>query len=109
MTELVTNAAAFQQARSSFEARLTIEEKERFRFSTREDVQATILKIQDGHTMRKQLRNIGRLEVFFTRMESYASILEVFLNTSEIMAFIWGPMKYLLQASKTNPPCSNSH
>jgi len=29
-------------------------------------------------------------------MTQFGTVVEVFLNTSEILAFVWGPLKFLL-------------
>lgn len=42
-----------------------------------------------------------RLNSFLEAMEQYGKVIEVFLNNSEFISFIWGPAKFLLQVAST--------
>jgi hypothetical protein len=70
--------------------------------------------IQNRQAQNKKLMYMKRLEPFLKTMEEYGKVLEVFLNVSDFIAFVWvtiiqrfifegalsnayqGPMKYLL-------------
>lgn len=42
---------------------------------------------------------LARIGKFLEGMEGLGKIIDVFLNTSETVAFVWGPIKFLLQVS----------
>lgn len=40
--------------------------------------------------------NLTRVSGFLEAMNQFGAVIEVFLNTSEILAFVWGPLNFLL-------------
>ena len=40
--------------------------------------------------------NLSRIQSFLEAMNQFGKVVEMFLNVSEAVAFIWGPMKFLL-------------
>jgi hypothetical protein len=90
-------ADPFQDCLADFKKRLTKKELQEFQFSSLNDVKAAILKIQDDQSSRKSMMNLPRVKAFIEAFEQYGNIIEVFLNTSSILCFIWGPMKFCLQ------------
>lgn len=91
----------FQSALKRIIDGLSPAEKEEFRFSTLEDVHAEISKIQKAQEPDRRLRNLPRIKAFLEGMEQFGKIIEVFLNVSDIVAFVWGPVKFLLQIAST--------
>jgi hypothetical protein len=87
----------FHNALSEFKARLTLREQKDFEFTSLEDVQRTILQIQEVQETRKTMMHMSRIQSFLEAMEEFGSVIEVFLNASQFVAFIWGPMKFMLQ------------
>jgi hypothetical protein len=49
----------------------------------------SINEIQNDQAKNKKLMYMKRLEPFLKTMEEYGKVLEVFLNVSEFIAFIW--------------------
>lgn len=51
------------------------------------------------------MANMGmrRIQKFLEGMEGLGKIIDVFLNTSGMVAFIWGPIKFLLLVSSRLP------
>ncbi|KAF8462703.1 hypothetical protein BDZ91DRAFT_327772 [Kalaharituber pfeilii] len=45
------------------------------------------------------MRNINRIRPFIDAMQQYGKIIEVFLDLTNFVAFVWGPMKFLLQVT----------
>lgn len=90
----------FQQVLVKFKKRLTREEEEDFKFTSLENVVVAINAIQRKQGERRELMNLPRIKRFIEAMGQYEKIIEVFLNTSDILCFIWGPMKFCLQASE---------
>ncbi len=73
----------------SFVETLTDEQKNEFEFSTLEDFQAAIFAIQNRQSSVRKMRNLTRLKCFLEAMDQYAKVIEVFVNASELVCFIW--------------------
>ncbi|KAK4205422.1 hypothetical protein QBC40DRAFT_260708 [Triangularia verruculosa] len=75
-------------------------EDESFQLTDRASLRSAMKQIQDEQASKNKMRNMARLRGFLEGMEQYEKIVEVFLNTSELLAFVWGPMKFLLQITR---------
>ena len=87
----------FRATLSDFKKRLTAKEQDDFSFSTLEDVHKEIARIQSEQGSEKKMMNMTRLQSFLEAMDQFGQVIEVFLNASEFVAFIWGPLKFILQ------------
>lgn len=87
----------FRRALASFSSDLTPEQREDFRFTTLEDVHKAVVTIQAQQAKRKEMMNMPRVQSFLEAMYHFGKVIEVFLNSSEFLPFIWGPIKFLLQ------------
>ena len=87
----------FQRVLDKFSSRLTKKELEDFQFSSLKDVQVAVTAIQDEQGRRKSMMNLTRVQRFLEAMDQYGKVIEVFLNASSILCFVWGPMKFCLQ------------
>lgn len=87
----------FRLILSNFKKRLTPKEEDDFQFATLDDVRLEMARIQREQATRKEMMNMPRIQSFLEAMEQFSKVIEVFLNTSEFVAFIWGPMKFVLQ------------
>ena len=92
-----TPPTGFNRVLSNFRARLTKTELDNFKFCNLKDVQQTIVNIQEHQEKRKEMMNFSRILGFLEAMDQFGKVVEVFLNSSEILCFIWGPLKFLLQ------------
>jgi hypothetical protein len=92
----------FQQAVAKFSLRLSKKEFEDFKFCTLHDLRTAITTIQEVQGKRRELMNLTRVQAFLEAMDQYGKVIEVFLNASSILCFVWGPMKFILQASNSN-------
>ncbi len=90
----------FQTTLSNFKKRLTPKEQADFQFATLEDVHKVIAQIQNEQESLKTMMNFSRIQSFLEAMDQFGKVIEVFLNTSEFVAFVWGPMKFLLQVRR---------
>lgn len=88
---------AFQVALSRFQSRLTKEEREKFELATFDDVRRAILDIQKTQHESKSMVALRRIEPFLEGMKQFGQVIEVFLNVSNFVCFIWGPLKFILQ------------
>ncbi|KAI0376441.1 hypothetical protein F5Y04DRAFT_210207 [Hypomontagnella monticulosa] len=82
-------------------AKLTTKEEDDFRMTSLEDLRDCIRTIQRDQEQNKKLMYMKRLDPFLQTMEQYGKVLDVFVNTSEVVAFIWGPMKFILLVTRT--------
>lgn len=89
----------FQQVLSKFTTRLTRQELDDFKFASLDDVWKTVHSIQKDQSRRKEMMNLPRIQRFLEAMGQYGQVIEVFLNASSILCFVWGPMKFCLQVS----------
>ena len=89
--------AGFLVALNKFKTRLNREEEVKFQFTSLDDVQDTIMRIQAAQHARKEMMNFTRIQSFLEAMKQFGAVVEVFLNTTEFLAFVWGPLKFLLQ------------
>lgn len=53
--------------------------------------------IQNDQERTRTLRNLRRIEPFIVKFEQYGGVLQSILGTAELMGFIWGPVKELIQ------------
>jgi hypothetical protein len=73
----------------SFVETLTDEQKNEFEFSTLEDFQGALVAIQNRQSSVRKMRNLARLRCFVEAMDQYGKVIEVFVNASELVCFIW--------------------
>lgn len=79
----------FQRALVRFTDQLSPDEKREFEFSTLEEVYDVIERIQNVHASERKMRNLTRIKSFLEAMEQYGKVIEVFLNSANLLAFVW--------------------
>ena len=79
----------FRRSLERFKIGLNTLEKEDFALTTLDDVHDTIDKIQRMHGSERKMQNMARLQGFLEGMEQYGTLIEVFLNVSVFVAFVW--------------------
>lgn len=89
----------FKEVLSNFKRKLTPQEESDFTSTTLKDLKASIINLQKEQKESKNLRNLNKIQPFLQAMSQYQTIIEVFLNTSDILCFVWGPLKFLLLVS----------
>jgi acetolactate synthase small subunit len=89
----------FERELKSFKARLTQSEQSNFTDTTIEELHLTVASIQKTQISERMNKNITRLRTFLEAIESLSKILDLFVNISDFVAFVWGPIKYLLLVS----------
>jgi hypothetical protein len=105
----------FRKSLDRFKIGLNPREKEDFELTTLDDVHNVIDNIQRLHGSERKMQNMARLQGFLEGMEQYGNLIEIFLNVSVFVAFVWvsielfplifngteileqGPVKFLLQ------------
>jgi hypothetical protein len=94
---MTTLSHSFEVALSWFQDQLTEKERENFRYSGYKDVQNEIFDIQKKQESLKKIMDLTRIQGFLEAMDQFGRVIEVFLNTSSFVAFVWGPVKFILQ------------
>jgi len=84
-----SHGGEFSRVLTDFTSSLTEEQQNDFRFSTLQDLQAVINSIQKKQCSERRMQNLTRLRSFLEAMDQYGKVIEVFLNTSAFIAFIW--------------------
>ena len=90
---------SFQKTLTSFKNRLTGSELQEVQCDSLSDLYVIINRIQQEQRDQKQLMNLNRIKLFLEAMQQYEQVINVFLNAHNFVAFIWGPIKFLLQVS----------
>lgn len=82
-----------------FKDTLTAEERLEFKATTLRELELTIVAIQKKQATTKRMQNMTRIRGFLEAMESYGKVVEIFVNASEFVAFIWvsPPQGHLLK------------
>lgn len=94
---MAATKTGFEAILLQFKNRLTQKELADFQFSTLEDVQIVIARIQAEQGNQKSMMNFTRIQSFLEAMSQFGEVIEVFLNASDFVAFVWGPVKFVLQ------------
>jgi 5'-deoxynucleotidase YfbR-like HD superfamily hydrolase len=90
---------SFKQVLEDFKKRLKPDEQARFSVATLDDLQNAVNNLQEHQRKSKAAQNLKRIEPFLQAMAQYKEIIEVFLNTSSLLCFVWGAMKFMLLVS----------
>lgn len=71
----------------------------KFSKTTYDELRIAVNQIQREQNERREMMNMTRIESFLEAMQQFGKVIEVFLNATDVLAFVWGPMKLLLQVS----------
>ena len=88
----------FTRTLRDFEKNLTDEQRDDFKFSTLDDLRATISTIQSKQGSERNMRNFTRMRAFLEAIEQYGKVIEVFANSSIFVAFIWVRLAHIIQS-----------
>ncbi|KAF5690629.1 zinc C2H2-type DNA-binding protein [Fusarium denticulatum] len=80
-------------------------DRERFKATTLKELRGSIAKIQTQQHADRQLQDIKRLAPFLEAAKQFGEVVHLFYNSSEIMPFIWGPMRFLLEITSSSTQC----
>ncbi|KAJ8129490.1 hypothetical protein O1611_g4141 [Lasiodiplodia mahajangana] len=87
---------ALERALQKFRDGLTQEQRQQFGASSIDDVKAEIWNIQNRLGSMKKLRSLRRISQFLEALGQIEQLVHVFLNVSNVVGFIWGPIKFAL-------------
>jgi hypothetical protein len=88
---MATILPEFERAIAAFKKKADLDEAELadFQLTDLQSLHQAINGIQNQQAKDKKLMYMGRLKPFLDTMKDYGQVLEVFLNTSNFVAFIW--------------------
>ncbi len=89
----------FDTAVANFAASLTEKQRRNFHSCSRKDVERTILGIDSRLASERKQQNMRRMAKFIEGMTQLGKVIEVFVNCDATVAFIWGPIKFVLLVS----------
>ncbi|KAI1376891.1 hypothetical protein F4677DRAFT_459629 [Hypoxylon crocopeplum] len=97
-----TNAFAFETALVQFKSGLKKRDRDKFKDVTLEGLLKEIENIQNTQHSQRRGKNIARLQPFIEAMNEFGKVIEVFCNTTEMVAFVW------VESPQTNNPSLQS-
>ncbi|KAF2114940.1 C2H2 domain-containing protein [Lophiotrema nucula] len=87
---------AFMAAYTKFRARLTGDQLQKFQDTTFDNLCHEIGRIQVEQENHKRMMNLSRIQSCLEALDQFGKVIEIFLNVSDAVAFVWGPIKFLL-------------
>lgn len=84
-----TPLSAFEISLQKVQQKLTPQEIQNFPLTSLDDLRTAIDDIQRQQVQRGSLQCLIRIQPFLVAMEQYGKVIEVFLNSSDILAFVW--------------------
>ncbi|KAI0898910.1 putative zinc finger protein [Annulohypoxylon nitens] len=92
-----SHQSAFERALGGFKEGLKRREIDDFKSTTLSELRSGIITLQATQHSRRELRNLNRLQPFLEATEEYAEVIREFCDGDDIIAFLWGPLKFLIQ------------
>ncbi|KAF2261162.1 C2H2 domain-containing protein [Lojkania enalia] len=92
---------AFRAAYTKFRARLPGDQLQNFEKTTYEQLCQELIRIQYEQEKLKTMMDLSRIQSCLEALTQFGKVVEVFLNVSEVVAFVWGPIKFLLMTAST--------
>jgi hypothetical protein len=89
--------AGLDSALRRFRDSTTTVQLEEVRRCSLSDLHRVIIRIQEQQREQKQLMNLTRIQAFLNAMQQVEIVLGDFVIADDLGAFIWGPVKVLLQ------------
>ncbi|KAJ0150693.1 hypothetical protein CTA2_412, partial [Colletotrichum tanaceti] len=96
---------ALAQSADGFRALLDTTHVRDFEKATGRDVYRDLQAIQFQRQEKRTMMNLGRIQMFLDGMDGLQHVLEALLEPGRaagIMAYVWGPMRFLLEVTTVN-------
>ena len=87
---------AFSAALEDFKNSVSNHHLTQFKNITYDDLCKEIIEIQNKQDSRREMMHLSRIQSCLEAMKQFGQIIDLFVNVSNEVAFIWGPMKFLL-------------
>jgi mRNA degradation ribonuclease J1/J2 len=90
----------FSRVLQRWRTRLTEKEQRDYESTSLNVLKNSIIQIQNRLEATKDSQNMNRLRKFLEAMEQFGRVIELFANSSVYVAFIYGPVKFILMVSR---------
>ncbi|KAH6952935.1 hypothetical protein DER45DRAFT_574581 [Fusarium avenaceum] len=94
-------STGFARSLEQFRRELSDTEMKEIGGANQKSLEATIQKIQSRLGREHGLCKLTRVEALVRAMKNIEELVTIFLNVSEVVAFIWGPIKLALMVAST--------
>ncbi|KAK3316036.1 hypothetical protein B0H66DRAFT_560170, partial [Apodospora peruviana] len=94
-------ATVFERVLDDFKTNLKPKDQANFKKTTMKDLLLEIDQVQKTQYSQRRLQASIRLKPTLEAITQLGKVVEVFANSSEFVAFVWGPMKFLVQTAST--------
>ena len=85
----MASSGNFQRTLDRFKISLSPDEIEDFQFSSLADVHNVIDKVQEDQKLTKTMMNLPRIQCFLETMDQFGKVVEIFLNNSMFVSYVW--------------------
>ncbi|KAI4608163.1 hypothetical protein J4E80_009171 [Alternaria sp. BMP 0032] len=92
---------ALTRAITQFRNKLTGSELTEFSTTTYDQLCKALIQVQHEQEHRMEAMNLARVKSCLEAMHQFGQVIEIFLNVSDAVAFVWGPMKFILLTAST--------
>jgi hypothetical protein len=82
-------STSFQRAVDKFTKSLTDKQRQEFAVCSLNDVRQSVVTVQERRGSQKTMRNMARLQAFLEAMEQYGKVVELFLNCTPFLGYVW--------------------
>ena len=93
---LLVSGEVVNRAIRRFRARLTGKELAEISNTTYEELCKDLFQVQQEQERRLESMNLARIHRCLEAMGQFGEVIQIFLNVHNGVAFVWGPMKFLL-------------
>lgn len=102
-TRTHTLQSMFDEALDDFKDRVGEKHFQDFRSTDINKLKKELNRVQQDQRKPKTLRNLRRIQGFLEAFEQFGTIIEVFVNASPYVCYVWGPVKFLLMVRPPSP------
>ncbi|WKT50544.1 Zinc finger C2H2-type [Fusarium oxysporum f. sp. vasinfectum] len=96
---------SLERSLGQFRRELTHDQNAEISGANRKAIEHVIQEIQAKLGRKQELCRLTRIEKFLDAMEQIEKLVTIFLNASDFVAFVWGPIKLALMAATTWKDC----
>ncbi|ETS77389.1 hypothetical protein PFICI_11263 [Pestalotiopsis fici W106-1] len=94
--------SSFDKAIGEFTQDLRRRDVEDFHSTKLHHLKTTIANLQAEQHSHRRLQDLTRLQRFLEAIEQFGKVISTFYRNNDVLAFVWGPLKFLLQATSIN-------
>ncbi|OCK76290.1 hypothetical protein K432DRAFT_306677 [Lepidopterella palustris CBS 459.81] len=92
---------------TNFQSSLNRKDERKFRLTSLANLKQFIVNLQAKQCRERRQQGLKRLGPFLEAFEQFGQLLEGFCESDTFMAFIWGPIKYMLEITNDHHEAFN--